>query len=48
MDEMITITVKEYEELLDQQAKLNALESTGVDNWDGYDEAMGIYNSEKE
>lgn len=45
---MVTITQKEYDELLDRQAKLNALENGGVDNWDGYDWAMENYRAETE
>jgi len=40
MEEMIEITVKEYERLLSDSAKLDALECFGVDNWRGYGEAM--------
>jgi lactate dehydrogenase-like 2-hydroxyacid dehydrogenase len=42
MEEMITITKKEYDKLLHDQMKLIALEGAGVDNWDGYDDAMEI------
>lgn len=45
---MIQITQKEYEELLDAQAKLTALESGGVDNWEWYSEAVKYYLAEKE
>jgi hypothetical protein len=45
--ETITITVAEYEELLDAQLKLTHLEGAGVDNWDGYDYAMEAYWEEK-
>jgi len=38
--EVITITKKEYEELLREEEKLLALEEFGVDNWLGYDDAM--------
>lgn len=31
---------KEYEELLDAQKLLDALEGAGVDNWEGYDYAI--------
>lgn len=47
-EETITITKKEYEALLDASWKLQALDSAGVDNWDGYDYAMEIYRSEGE
>ena len=42
MEETITITLKEYNALLADSDKLLALESAGVDNWQGYDEAMTI------
>lgn len=29
-----------YEELVEKERQLNALEAYGVDNWDGYSEAM--------
>lgn len=40
-DELIvTITTKEYNELIKDSEMLSALMSAGVDNWDGYDYAM--------
>lgn len=47
----ITITKEEYEELLDDSQLLDALREAGVDNWDGYDEAMEMldeWNNESE
>lgn len=44
MEETITISKEEYESLLENSKKLEALESAGVDNWQGYDYAMEIYN----
>jgi len=41
----VTISRKEYERLLAAQAKLDALEAAGVDNWSGYDDAMEILNA---
>lgn len=38
----VTISRKEYEELLQSQDMLIALESAGVDNWAGYSYAMEI------
>lgn len=38
------ITKKRLKELEDAEAKLRALESGGVDNWDFYDDAMDEYN----
>ena len=40
--DMITIEVRRFEELIQGYAKLNALEACGVDNWQGYDDAMGL------
>lgn len=38
--EMIAIPKKEYDELIESQKLLQALQSAGVDNWEGYDIAM--------
>ena len=46
--ETITITVEEYEGLLDAERKLSCLEGCGVDNWSGYGDAMEMYESEDE
>lgn len=35
-EEMITITKKEYDELVEADLQLNHLQNSGVDNWDGY------------
>ena len=35
-EEMITITKKEYERLLERDDWLMCLEAAGVDNWEGY------------
>ena len=43
MEEMITITKKEYDSLINDRNLLVSLESAGVDNWDGYDSAMEIF-----
>ena len=37
MDETVTISQHEYDDLLSDQRMLRALEGAGVDNWDGYD-----------
>lgn len=47
-EQTITITVEEYEALLQDSAKLNCLEGAGVDNWDGYDWAMEEFYSNSE
>lgn len=36
----LNMSPERYEELLDAEAKLDALEAAGVDNWCGYDEAF--------
>jgi len=38
----VTITVKEYESLQKDCLWLSALECAGVDNWEGYEEAISI------
>lgn len=43
-NDMIEITVEEYEELLEGARFLEALEEAGVDNWDGYSYAIEILN----
>ena len=40
MELNITISKKEYEELLENQKLLQCLQDAGVDNWSGYDYAM--------
>jgi len=44
--ETVTISKKEYEELLDDSRLLNCLRNAGVDNWDGWDFAIEAYNGE--
>lgn len=39
----ITITVGEYEVLLEASENLAALEAAGVDNWEGYGDAMASF-----
>ena len=49
--ETITISKEEYESLLEDSDKLLALEGAGVDNWEGYAEAMELFkeiNEERE
>lgn len=43
----IEISIEDYNTLMDKQLKLIALEGAGVDNWDGYDEAMKSYEELK-
>ena len=42
MEETITISREEYEQLSACRDKLYALETAGVDNWEGYSYAMEI------
>lgn len=48
MEEMVTISKEEHEELLDRVNLLEALECMGVDNWQGYGDAYELYNEWKE
>ena len=41
-DEMITITLKEYNHLKELVSWLVCLEEAGVDNWEGMEEAIHI------
>jgi acetyl-CoA acetyltransferase len=45
MSKMTEISEERYEYLLERDAWLDALEQAGVDNWEGYDEALEIYNA---
>lgn len=44
----VTIPKKEYEDLLESQKWLDALENAGVDNWSGCDYAKELFNEEEE
>lgn len=48
IEETITITVKEYESLLEDSEMLQALQNAGVDNWEGYDYALELLGEETE
>lgn len=39
-DTMVTIPLSEYEQLVADQQLLDALHAAGVDNWQGYDDAV--------
>lgn len=39
----ITISTREYEQLIKDQLWLQCLEEAGVDNWQGYDVARDIW-----
>lgn len=42
-EETVTISKKEYVKLMQDQWKLYALESGGVDNWDWYSDSISDY-----
>jgi hypothetical protein len=47
--ETITIPKSQYDELIMDQRKLDALERHGVDNWDWYGDAMAeIYGPDED
>ena len=41
MEETVTISKTEYDQLLDDSLKLSCLESCGVDNWQGLGRRYG-------
>ena len=48
-EETVTISLKEYEQLLDDSEWLRALEDAGVDNWEGFEfvkEILAKWNME--
>ena len=48
IEEMVEISVEEYNDLIDDSIMLMALNAAGVDNWQGYDDAIEIYNEMSE
>lgn len=47
-DNTVTISLSEYNELIEDQELLQALQAAGVDNWDGYDLALEFLREDKE
>lgn len=47
-EETVTIPKIHYDALVARRDKLEALEAAGVDNWDGYSEAMQNLTNEEE
>ena len=47
-EDMVTITVKEYENLLADSWFLSCLQGCGVDNWEGYSDACDMRDLEDE
>ena len=43
-DDCIVISIDMYKKLCEDQRFLDALKSAGVDNWDGWDHAIDIFN----
>jgi hypothetical protein len=41
-EEFVTITKKEYEELVEDSKLLRCLRACGVDNWEGFSEALQL------
>ena len=48
MEEVVTISKKEYTMLLDNNKFLLLLQTYGVDNWEGYDLASQEFNKRSE
>jgi hypothetical protein len=48
MEETVTITKKEYNDLLEDSRMLQCLENAGVDNWDWYSEALKEFHGDEE
>lgn len=46
MGETVTITKEEYERLVRDSELLGCLEACGVDNWNGWDDAMEMFAEE--
>jgi hypothetical protein len=46
-EETVTISKKEYDSLLEDRKWLQALESAGVNNWEGYDYARELMNEDE-
>ncbi len=48
MNETVRISVEEYQKLMEDSVFLDCLMQAGVDNWDGYDEARALMDTEDE
>ena len=48
MEGTITISMEEYERLVDAESTLEALICAGVDNWEGYEYATSMLDEEEE
>lgn len=45
--DIVVVSKKLYEELIDDALFLDCLRAGGVDNWEWYDEAVVMYNEHK-
>ena len=48
MEKTVTISRTEYEDLIQSREILDALYAAGVDNWEGYQDALGDQNEDEE
>jgi hypothetical protein len=48
MEDTITIPIEEYNQLVEDQRILDALHAGGVDNWEGYDEALSGFSDDED
>lgn len=46
-EDMISIPMRKYNSLMEDEHRLQCLYDWGVDNWNGYEEAMIQYREEK-
>lgn len=47
LQETVTITQQEYDRLYQVDIFMNCLQAAGVDNWDGYEDAIDILLDEE-
>lgn len=45
-DKTVTISMEEHNSLIEDQRLLNCLTAAGVDNWEGWDEAMEMFHED--
>lgn len=45
METTITISRKDYDELMEDQQLLNCLRNGGLDNWEGWDDAIAMFET---
>jgi len=47
-EDLITISVKKYKRLIRDSEMLQCLENAGVDNWDGWGEALSMMDKDED